>query len=112
MNKRFGHVEQMPQPAQWLCDNGSGYIARDTRAFARDIGLIACRTPYRSPQSNGMAEAFVKAFKRDYVSISPTSDGPTVMRHFAYWFADLQCGASTQRLEISFSRPVPTGSQM
>jgi len=51
LNKRFGQVERIPQPAQWLSDNGSGYIARETRAFAHDIGLIACRTPYRSPQS-------------------------------------------------------------
>jgi len=88
LNRRFGHVEQMPQPAQWLSDNGSGYIARETRAFARDIGLIACRTPYRSPQSNGMAEAFVKTFKRDYVSVNPVPDGPTVLEQLLKWFDD------------------------
>jgi putative transposase len=88
LNKRFGHVEHMPQPAQWLSDNGSGYIARETRAFARDIGLIACRTPYRSPQSNGMAEAFVKTFKRDYVSVNPVPDGPTVLEQLVKWFDD------------------------
>ena len=88
LNKRFGHVEHMPQPAQWLSDNGSGYIARETRAFARDLGLIACRTPYRSPQSNGMAEAFVKTFKRDYVSVNPVPDGPTVLEQLVKWFDD------------------------
>lgn len=55
MSTRFGQVEQMPSPAQWLSDNGSGYIARDTRAFAQDIGFIPCRTPYRSPQSKAGA---------------------------------------------------------
>ena len=88
LNTRFGSAEQLPQPAQWLSDNGSGYIARETREFARDIGLIACRTPYRSPQSNGMAEAFVKTFKRDYVSVNPTPDGPTVLEQLVRWFTD------------------------
>jgi putative transposase len=44
--ERFGEVPELPHPAQWLSDNGSGYIARDARAFATDIGLIPCRTPY------------------------------------------------------------------
>lgn len=88
MHKRFGEVEYMPQRTQWLSDNGSGYIAEETRDFARDIGLIACRTPYRSPQSNGMAEAFVKTFKRDYVSVNPTPDGPTVLEQMVRWFDD------------------------
>lgn len=38
-----------------------------------------CTTPVRSPQSNGMAEAFVKTFKRDYVAVNPTPDAETVM---------------------------------
>lgn len=88
LQKRFGEVEQMPIAAQWLSDNGSGYIARDTRTFARDIGLIACRTPYRSPQSNGMAEAFVKTMKRDYVLVNPVPDGPTVLQQLVKWFDD------------------------
>jgi len=70
--QRFGQVPELPNPAQWLSDNGSGYIARDTRAFAADIGLIPRRTPYRSPQSNGMAESFVKTFERDYVRCNPS----------------------------------------
>jgi len=37
-------------------------------------------TAIRSPQSNGMAEAFVKAFKRDYVERMNRSDAITVMR--------------------------------
>ncbi len=45
-----------------------------------------CRTPVRSPQSNGMAEAFVKTFKRDYVRINPTPDAETVMAQLPLWF--------------------------
>ena len=32
------------------------------------MGLIPCHTPRRSPESNGLAEAFFGSFKRDYVS--------------------------------------------
>src|SRR5262249_52745907 len=45
---------------EWLSDNGSCYVAGDTRSFARDIGLEPRTTPLESPQSNGMAEAFVR----------------------------------------------------
>lgn len=68
------------QPIEWLTDNGSPYIARDTRSFAREIGLEPVTTAIRSPQSNGMAEAFVKTFKRDYVGQMDRSDALTVMR--------------------------------
>ena len=64
---RYGRVNRVPVPIEWLTDNGSCYTARDTRAFARDIGLVPRTTPVSSPQSNGMAEAFVRTLKRDYV---------------------------------------------
>ena len=47
-----------------------------------------CTTPVRSPQSNGMAEAFVKTFKRDYVRVNPLPDAETVLRQLAGWFQD------------------------
>jgi putative transposase len=40
--------------------------AADTRALSRVIGLVPLITRIESPQSNGMAEAFVKATKRNY----------------------------------------------
>jgi len=54
------------QPIEWLTDNGSPYIARDTCSFAREFGLEPLNMAIRSPQSNDMAEAFVESFKRDY----------------------------------------------
>lgn len=45
-----------------------------------------CTTAVRSPQSNGMAEAFVKTFKRDYVSVNPTPDAETVIARLPFWF--------------------------
>ena len=50
---------------------GSRYTAPDTRRFARDIGLIPRTTPIESPQSNCMAEAFVRTLKRDYARVNP-----------------------------------------
>jgi hypothetical protein len=35
---------------------------------------MPCFTPIESPESNGMAEAFVKPFKRGYVRVSPIPD--------------------------------------
>lgn len=58
VESRFGQVNRLPGTIEWLNDNGSGYIAHETRAMARDIGLELRTTPVRSPQSNGMAEAF------------------------------------------------------
>lgn len=42
--------------------------------------------PVRSPQSNGMAEAFVKAFKCDCVSVNPLPDAITVIAQLPTWF--------------------------
>ena len=67
---RFGAVAELPNVIEWLSDNGSCYIARDTRRFARDTGLAPRTTPFQSPESNGVAEAFVRTFKRGYVVIA------------------------------------------
>jgi transposase InsO family protein len=64
---RFGPVNRLPVSIEWLSDNGSCYLAGKTRSFACDIGLEPRTTPIESPQSNGMAEAFVRTIKRDYV---------------------------------------------
>jgi putative transposase len=72
---------------QWLSDNGSCYIAGDTRRFARDIGLEPRTTPIESPLSNGMAEAFVRTIKRDYVRISPRPNAEAVLRQLPAWIA-------------------------
>jgi transposase InsO family protein len=35
---RFGLVNRLPVTIEWLSDNGSCYVAGETRSFARDIG--------------------------------------------------------------------------
>jgi putative transposase len=84
---RFGPINRLPATIEWLSDNGSCYVAAATRRFARDIGLEPRTTPIESPQSNGMAEAFVRTFKRDYVRVSPLPDAHTVMSQLPRWFA-------------------------
>ena len=43
-------------------------------------------TPVRSPQSNGMAESFVKTIKRDYVAHMPKPDRETALRNLTIAF--------------------------
>ena len=87
VEQRFG-TTRAPQPLQWLTDNGSCYRANDTIDFAIRLGLVPCFTPVRSPQSNGMAEAFVKTFKRDYVYVHDRPDAQTVLSQLPRWFED------------------------
>ena len=62
VERRFG-ISKAVHPVEWLSDNGSAYIAKDTFDTATALGLKLCFTPVRSPESNGIAEAFVKTFK-------------------------------------------------
>lgn len=87
VEKRFGAV-RAPQPIEHLSDNGSPYTAKDTRDFATALNLVSCFTPVRSPESNGMSEAFVKTFKRDYLRVNPLPDAQTVLRQIAGWIED------------------------
>ena len=50
------------------------------------MGLEPRTTPVQSPQSNGMAEAFVRTIKRDYVRVSPIPEAQTVMESLPLWF--------------------------
>lgn len=86
VERRFGLVNALPKPIEWLSDNGSPYTAADTRKLAKLIGLVPLTTPIESPQSNGMAEAFVKTFKRDYARVNSRPDAATVLRQLEAWF--------------------------
>lgn len=82
---RFGQVSRVPSAIEWLTDNGSCYTAHDTRHFARDIGLVPRTTPVESPQSNGMAEAFIRTLKRDYVRVNAKPDARAVFEQLPVW---------------------------
>ena len=71
-----------------MTDNGSAYTAKETRIFARQLGLKPCFPPVASPQSNGMSEAFVEKLKRDYVRVNPLPDAEAVLRLIEDWIED------------------------
>ncbi len=54
--------------------------------FAKQLGLKRVKMPAESPQSNGMAESFVKVFKRDYARLANRPDLQTVMHDLKLWF--------------------------
>ncbi|MDS0623756.1 IS3 family transposase [Escherichia coli] len=85
VGRRFGN-ELPASPVEWLTDNGSCYRANETRQFARMLGLEPKNTAVRSPESNGIAESFVKTIKRDYISIMPKPDGLTAAKNLTEAF--------------------------
>ena len=87
VERRFG-VCATAHRVEYLTDNGSCYTAHETIEFALSLGLMPVFTPVRSPESNGMAESFVKTFKRDYVRCNPRPDAMTVLRQLDSWFED------------------------
>jgi Transposase and inactivated derivatives len=68
--------------------------------FAAALGIVSKFTPARSPQSNGMAEALVKTFKRDYVFCNNRPDAETVMAQLPGRFEDYNENAPHKALRI------------
>jgi putative transposase len=69
----------------------TGYRGDDIRhlmleSVEKRFGDQLPATPVRSPQSNGMAESFVKTIKRDYVAHMPKPDRETALRNLAIAF--------------------------
>jgi putative transposase len=58
---------QLGKGLEFLTDNGPEFVA--------------CRTPCRSPQSNGLVESFFGSFKRDYLSHQPLETLAEAMKH-------------------------------
>ena len=87
VEKRFGKTNA-PRTIQFLSDRGSIYRAIETTAIAAQLNLKSCFTMAYSPESNGMAEAFVKTIKRDYVYVNDCVDPETVLEMLPSWFSD------------------------
>lgn len=87
VERRF-ETTRTTQPVEWLSDNGSAYRAKDTLDTATALGLQLAFTPARSPESNGIAEAFVKTLKRDYARVTLLPDAPTILKLVAAWIED------------------------
>ena len=87
VEQRFGTL-RAPYPVQWLSDNGSIFAAHRTIEIALALNLAPCFTPVESPESNGMAEAFVKTLKRDYVRVSPIPNAAAALALIDHWMED------------------------
>ena len=111
VEQRFGAI-RAPLPVQWLSDNGSIFAAHKTIEIALALNLVPCFTPVESPESNGMAEAFVKTFKRDYVRVTPIPDAATALALIDSWMEDYNTVHPHSRLgyrsprEYILSQPV------
>jgi len=89
VERRFGRdTKKVPHPIEWLSDNGSVYTAHETVDQAEALGFVVCTTPPYSPESNGMAESFVKGFKRDYVYLADVRTAHELIAALPTWFDD------------------------
>jgi putative transposase len=111
VEQRFGGI-RAPHPVQWLSDNGSIFAAHRTVEIALALNLVPCFTPVESPESNGMAEAFVKTFKRDYVRVGLIPDAAAALLLIDSWMEDYNTVHPHSRLgyrsprEYILSQPV------
>ena len=112
VERRFGKVNKVPFLIQWLSDNGPGYVADETVAFGRLLGLEICTTAPYSPESNGMAEAFVKTFKRDYVAFGDLSSAERVLEQLPLWFEDYNENAPHKGLGMKSPREYLKNQQL
>jgi putative transposase len=86
---RFGDaLEKLPSSIQWLSDRGPQYNAFETYTYGAKWGFDVRTTPSYSPESSGIAEAFVKTLKRDYVYVNDLDTADSVLRNLPEWFAD------------------------
>ena len=86
---RFGEATlKAPHAIQWLSDNGPQYTATASVLYAHELGLVPITTPAYSPESNGLAEAFVGTFKRDYVDGAELQDAESVLAQLGRWIED------------------------
>jgi transposase InsO family protein len=89
---------------QWLSDNGSIYTALETLIHAEKLGLVPVTTPARSPQSNGMSEAFVNTLKRDYVESAELWSAKHVIARLPEWIEDYNEHAPHSALRMKSPR--------
>ena len=99
VERRFGDY-RAPHRVEYLADNGSCYTASETIDFALALGLMPRFTPIRSPESNVMAESFVKTFKRDYVRCNPRPNALNVINQVGFWFEDYNSSNPRRSLKM------------
>lgn len=75
-------------PVQRLTDNEGIYTSLETVIEAKKLGLVPITTPVASPESNGMAEAFVNTLRRDYVEGADIASAGRVLELVPRWIAE------------------------
>ena len=71
------------------CEAASGLLESPGRGdLGTHPGLKPCFTPVKSPQANGMSEAFVKTLKHDYVRVNLLPDAQTGLSLHGAWIED------------------------
>ncbi len=78
VERRYGSLN-VPHRLEWLFDNGSASIARQTAQVSAALSLALLFTPVRRRQSNGMSAAFVNTLMRDYASTVILLDADTIL---------------------------------
>jgi len=68
--------------------------------YAHELGLVPITTPAYSPQSNGLATAFVRTFKRDYVDGADVRDAESVLAQLRGCFEEYNNRAPHSALGI------------
>ena len=106
VERRFGG-NRTTHAVEWLSDNGSAYRAKGTLDMATALGLRLAFTPPRSPESNGIAEAFVKTLKRDYAKVTLLPDAATILRLLATWIEDYNTSHPHSGLRMLSPRESP-----
>jgi len=87
VEQRFSALRS-PHPVQCLSDTGSVFAAHRPLEIVLALNLVPCFTPVENLESNGMAEAFVKTFKRDYVRVSPIPTAAAALAIIDSWMED------------------------
>jgi putative transposase len=82
---RFAQQRQHAKGLEFLTDNGPEFISNPLQQLLIQMGLTACRTPCRSPQSNGLVESFFGSFKRDYLAHQPLETLAQAMKSLPAW---------------------------
>lgn len=106
---RFGQVNRLPVTIEWLSDNGSCYVADETRSFARAIGLEPRTTPlevHRATEwlkpSFARSSATMSASARDQMPkpscVSCQLGSPTITRFTRTRLSDIVHRVSSSQL--------------
>jgi len=107
--RRFGETHARAQGIEFLSDKGPEYTSHRFRSFVHAMGLIPCHTPRRSPESNGLAEAFFGSFKRDYVNQACLETFEDMTRQLPAWIEHYNHQAPHSALGMR-SQPSATAS--